>query len=97
MTSSHTTPRYGRFYDQLEYLSKSHTESYLQIIDVVDFVKDHPLDIPDEISSLVEHAAQDLCSHDETARFRVYLHVSSQNTNVFRPKSFLEVPIFLIR
>lgn len=44
--------------------------TYLGIIHVVDLVKDHELNVSNEISSLVEHASKDFGRHLESERGR---------------------------
>lgn len=60
-------------------------------------IKYHKLYIPNEICTLVEHTPQNLRRHNQTIRFRVDLHVSSQDTNRAGREGLFEVSKFLIR
>ena len=57
-------------------------DASLRIVDVMDLVEDDEFDVSDQVSSTVEHTSQDLGCHDQTACFRSYLYVSSQDTNI---------------
>ena len=59
-------------------------------------VKDDEFNIPDQISSSVEHTPQDLGRHDETRRLRVDLHISSEDAHVLCTKRLLELSELLV-
>lgn len=55
--------------------------AYFGIVDIVHFVKDDKLHIPNQIGSFIQHAPQNLSRHDQTVGFRVNLHVPCQNAH----------------
>jgi len=50
----------------------------LSIIYVVYFVKNHKLNVSDDVCSLVKHGPQDLCGHDQAGALRLQTHIPSQ-------------------
>jgi hypothetical protein len=62
----------------------------------VHLIEDDKLDVPNEVSALVEHAAQDLRSHNQAVRLRVDLHVAGEDTYRRSREGLLEVPKLLV-
>lgn len=61
-------PRMTPFQLQLTLYGKSYlfpNNTTLSVIDIVDLIEDDPLNVPDDVSTLVQHGPQDLCCHDE--------------------------------
>ncbi len=50
----------------------------LSIIHIMYFVKNHKLNIPDDVCSLVQHGPQNLCGHDQAGALRLQTHIPSQ-------------------
>ena len=57
-------------------------ESHLCIIDIVHLVKDNPLYVSDNVCALVQHAAQDLCRHDQARSLRLDADISGEKPNL---------------
>ena len=70
------------------------TKRYVPIIDVVDLIEDNPLEVTDNVTSVVKHRPQNFCSHDEAGGFLIDLNVSRDKTYVLEGR--LKVPEFLI-
>jgi hypothetical protein len=96
MTSSHTTPRCGEGKRQLKQnCTLFGVKTYLQVIDVVYFVKNHKLDVANKISSTIKHTSQNLGRHNQTACLRFDLDVTSQDTDIIAIR-FLEISKLLV-
>jgi hypothetical protein len=79
ITSSQTTPRCKggvRWPKQENDRRGENTSTDLRIIDIMNLVKNHKLNVSDEVSALVKHASENLGRHDQAARLRVDLDVS---------------------
>jgi hypothetical protein len=101
ITSSHTTPLYSTksVSTNKRTSAKNKTErcsgdSDLQIIDVVNFIKDHEFDVPNDISPPVKHTPQNLRRHNQTRSLGPNLHVPRQDTDVV--KGLFEIAEFLV-
>lgn len=62
----------------------------------MNFIKYHKLDVANEISSLVEHRAQDFRCHDETVAFWVDLHVTCEDADCGGIERCFEISEFLV-
>ena len=54
----------------------------LRIVDIVHLVEDDPLDVPDDVSALVQHGPQDLRRHDEAGRLGLNAHIPCQEAHL---------------
>jgi hypothetical protein len=55
---------------------------YLGVVDVMHFVEDDPLDVSDDVCTLVQHAAKNLGGHNQARRLRLDAHVPRQQPNL---------------
>lgn len=94
ITSSQTTPLYISIISAQSLLQQYKTN--FRIIHIMYFVKNHKLDITDQISALIKHASQYFRCHDQTIGFRVDLDVASQYTHRVRRKCLLKITELLI-
>jgi hypothetical protein len=70
--------------------------TYLRIINIVHFVKNHEFDISNKICSLVQHASQNLSGHYQTSGLWVDLNISCQNSNGRWRKRLFKITEFLV-
>ena len=73
------------------------TFTCLRVVDIMDLIENHELDVSDEVRTFVKHAPQNLRGHDQAIRFRVDLDISSQDPDGVRTEGQLKVPKFLVR
>lgn len=69
--------------------------THLSIINIMNFIKYHPLYVPNESRTTIQHGSQNLCCHDETVSISVDLNISSDESNTV--KLFFKLTKLLVR
>ena len=60
------------------------------------FIEDDELDVSNQVSTLVQHASQNLCCHDQAVSFWVDLYVPRQDANRCSAERLLEIAVLLV-
>lgn len=66
------------------------------VIHVMHLIENDEFDVANKICTLVQHTPQNFGRHDEAVRFRIYLHISCEDTDRCSTKSLFEISILLI-
>lgn len=70
-------------------------DAALAVVDVVNLVKDDPLQIADDIRAVVQHRSQNFSRHDQTRSLGVDLNVARKQANISEGR--LEISELLVR